>query len=60
MNHGEYRILNKKLDAFLRHSHTFSRSNFENMVSTHQDTMQTLTDAYAKTFQAHKELIVVR
>lgn len=57
MTHGEYHILNKKLDTLLCCTRTCSTINFENMVTTYQSIMKDLTSTNVKTFQDQKELI---
>ncbi|CAI9275375.1 unnamed protein product [Lactuca saligna] len=60
MTHGEYRILNKKLNHLLRYAGTFSTTNFENSVTSRQSIMQlmqALTSENAKTFEAQKKLV---
>lgn len=53
----EFFVLNQKLYCLLAHSMAFSKTNFENIVSTHKAIMEMLTSANPKSFEDKKNLI---
>lgn len=51
---GEFCELNKKMDQILKHTNTFSITNWENMVLIHQATIEMLVNSNASVFEAQK------
>lgn len=56
MTRGEFRELKNKMDQILKHTSTFSTTNWENMVISHQETIKMLTKDNANTFESQQNL----
>lgn len=56
ISHGEFHELNKKIDQILLHTNSFSTTNWQNMVTSHQATIEMVTTSNVDIFENQKDL----